>query len=196
MSDADARRWAEMAGSDTTTATSQPSAAADAGPAPQQQFQPPQGKKGKAKKEKRQKPPKVPSASRSRSSSDDVGLLDLGRETRSREQLMQAGAEDLMVALQGSYNLLHAEVPDSSSPDDAQRKIENQLERFDRDIDGDLPNHPIYNGDTLVYFQLRRHYGLVQPGNTQGSLGGLLRRSESIHRGIRGSEERGARRGF
>lgn len=160
---------------------------------PQQQFQPPTGKK--AKKEKRQKPPKVPSASRSRSSGD-ISLLDLGAETRSREQLMQEGAEELMAALQGSYGLLHAEVPDSMSPDDAQRKIASQLDRYDSDNDADVPNHPIYQGDTLVYYQLRRHYGLVQPGNTQGRLGGLLRRSESIHRGIRGSEERGARPGF
>lgn len=194
MSDADARRWAEMAGrgesttTTTTTTTYEPPPAATAAA-------PPADMGKKAKKEKRPKPPKAPSASRSRSSGD-VGLLDLGRETRSREQLMQEGAEDLMAALAGSYNLLHAEVPDSSSPDDAQRKIESQLERYDRDNDGELPSHPIYQGDALVYYQLRRHYGLIQPGNTQGRLGGLLRRSESIHPGVRGSEERAARRGF
>ncbi len=194
MPDDEARRWAEMAGRADTTTAYQPPAAASAAPplAPLDT-----GKKQRATKEKRQKQPKVPSASRSRmSASDDVPLLDLGRETRSREQLMQAGAEDLMAALAGSYNLLHAEVPDSSSPDDAQRKIEQQLGNYDRDVDAELPDHPIYQGDTLVYHQLRRHYGMIQPGNTQGRLGGLLRRGESIHRPVRGSEEARAKRGF
>ncbi len=201
MSDANAQRWQEMAGGAPASAPPAPAPPALASPQPQA-FQPPvEGKKAKkekkdkekGKRERRQKPPKAPSASRSRAHGDDVPLLDLGRETRSREQLMQAGAEDLMQALTGSYQLLHAEVPDSSSPDDAMRKIEAQLGRFATDNDADVPDHPIYQGDALVYHQLRRHYGLVQPGNTQGRLGGSLRRSDSIHKGISAAQERGNR---
>ena len=196
MSDTEARRWAEMAGSDTAT-SAPPAPPAASGPAPTMPAMDTgkKGKKEKVKKEKRQKPPKVPSASRSRSTGD-IPLLDLGRETRSREQLMQEGAEDLMAALGNSYSLLHAEVPDSSSPDDAQRKIEAQLGNYERDPDNELPGHPIYEGDSLVYHQLRRHYGLVQPGNTQGRLGGFLRRRESIHKPFTSGDERGVRQRY
>lgn len=204
MSDADARRWAEMAGSGDATATTTfgaPPVPPESAAAPAEAPMPArdQGKKAKKDKEprreRRPKPPKVPSASRSRlSSPDDVPLLDMGRETRSREQLMQAGAEDLMAALSGSYTLLHAEVPDSSSPDDAQRKIEAQLAKYDPDNDAEIPAHPIYEGDALVYYQLRRHYGLPHPGNTQGRAGGLLRRSDRIQRGFTAADEWGNRR--
>ena len=183
MTDANAQRWQEMSGSTAQMPAGQP-----------QTFQPPPMQDKKAKKERKEKPqkaPKAPSASRTRMSSGEIGLLDMGRETRSRDQLMQEGAEELMAALGNSYGLLHAEVPDSVSPDDAQRKIEAQLGRFQSDSDGLLPDHPIYDGDTLVYFQLRRHYGMIQPGNTQGRLGGFLRRSESIHPNLTAAQERG-----
>lgn len=191
MTDANARRWQEMSGSENAgTATYQPPPAAQAQP---QTFQPPmEDKKAKKqRKEKAPKAPKAPSASRTRVAGGDIGLLDMGRESRSRDQLMQEGAEELMAALGNSYGLLHAEVPDSSSPDDAQRKIQGQLGQYQNDPDSLIPNHPIYDGDTLVYFQLRRHYGLVQPGNSQGRPGGLLRRSESVYRNFTAANERG-----
>ena len=197
MPDDEARRWAEMAGTADTVTTTYDAPPAQASAAPPLPARDSGKKEKKAKKEKRQKPPRAPSASRTREPAmgpaDDIPLLDLKGETRSREQLMQAGAEDLMQALAGSYSLLHAEVPDSASPDDAQRKIEQQLGKYDADIDAELPGHPIYQGDTLVYYQLRRHYGMVQPGNTQGRTGGLLRKAESIRRSFTAADERGNR---
>lgn len=150
------------------------------------------GRKGK--KEKSPKPPKVkkekaPKMRAQRGGSSD--LFALNPHIPTRDELEREAAAELNAALTPSYDLLHKEMPDAASPDDAQQRIAGTLGRIIVDNDAALPRHPVYSGDTLVYTQLKRHYGMIQPGNSLGSMGGGLRRSESIHRNMTAADELG-----
>lgn len=163
-------QWTAMAGGGSA-----PSMTAEMAPPPM--AQPPMAQpaapaaSSNGKKQKREKAPKAPKAAKTRMSATtggsggDIGLLSFAPGP-SREQMEREAADELMAALTPSYQLLRNEVPDAASPDDAQRKIEGQLDRLVPDNDHELPNHPIYQGDALVYYQLRRHYGSPHPGGT------------------------------
>jgi hypothetical protein len=83
-----------------------------------------------------------------------------------REEAEREAAEAVDQALAPSMDLLRAAVPDSSSPEEAWRTIESKLGREVRDPDPQLPNHPVYSGDALVYKQLQRHYGRTSPAGS------------------------------
>ena len=112
------------------------------------------------KRRRREKAPKEPR----RGSRGD--LFALNATTRSRQEIEAEAAAELHAALAPSFQLLHQEVPDSANPDDAQQRITQQLGAAPPDSDAELPKHPIYSGDALVYYQLRRHYGNPHPGGT------------------------------
>lgn len=76
-----------------------------------------------------------------------------------REELEIEGAAELNRAIAPSMERLKAEVPHASSPEEAWRTIESELEEPVPDPDAEVPQHPVYSGDALVYYQLRRHYG-------------------------------------
>ena len=94
------------------------------------------------------------------------GLLDLSDRMPSREEMEREAAAELEAAVAPSWNLLRREVPDATSPADAERKIEAKLGPAPPDVDAGIPSHPIYSGDALVYKQLRRHYGAENPGGS------------------------------
>jgi hypothetical protein len=134
-------------------------------------FAPDEGKGKKKKKEKAPKPPKAEKApkpvrapARKGSSNWDMSLDD----GPSRQQLEQEAASEFWAAVTPAYDLLKSEVPDAASPEDAQRKIEGELGRVGsvNDKDAGIPRHPIYTGDALVYYQLRRHYGSPNAGGS------------------------------
>lgn len=118
------------------------------------------GRKGrkKAKAEKAPKAPKVkaPKPQRQRGGS---GLLSMSDALPNRQQMEQEAAAELTAAMAPSLDLLRRDVPNAASPDDAYRAIESKLGPAPKDIDAELPRHPIYKGDALVYTQLKRHYG-------------------------------------
>ena len=128
-------------------------------------------KAGKAPKEpkapKAAKAPKPPKARGGAKASGGI-MAEVLYEGPSRAEMEQEAAAELQAALAVSYNKLRAEVPDAGSPDDAQRRLESELarERAVPDIDAGIPSHPIYSGDTLVYQQLRRHYGREHAGGS------------------------------
>jgi hypothetical protein len=150
------------------TATMEAAAAAAAAAPPVDE-----GKGRRKKKEKAPKPPKAERApkparavpARSRNPNWD---LSLSNEGPSRQQLEQEAASEFWAAVTPAYDLLKAEVPDAPSPEDAQRKIEGELGRVGTvsDKDAGIPRHPIYTGDALVYYQLRRHYGSPNAGGS------------------------------
>lgn len=130
------------------------------------------GRKEKAPKMKAEKAPKVKaerppkrSGSRAAVETEANWVLTLD-EGPSRQELEQMAAAELFAALAPSYDLLHAEVPDAASPEDAQRRIESQLGPAPRDMDAAIPDHPIWQGDALVYSQLKRHYGKPHQGSS------------------------------
>jgi hypothetical protein len=94
------------------------------------------------------------------------GLLDLSDRMPSREEMEREAAAELDAALAPSWNLLRREVPDASSPADAEQRIEARLGPAPPDVDAGIPSHPIYTGDALVYKQLRRHYGAENQGGS------------------------------
>lgn len=101
-----------------------------------------------------------------------------------REELEIEGAAELNRAIAPSMERLKAEVPHASSPEEAWRAIEGELEEPLADPDAEVPSHPVYSGDALVYYQLRRHYGSPsgagsfrqgwRPGSGGGSLPPIL----------------------
>jgi hypothetical protein len=130
--------------------------------------------KRRRRREKAPKPPKAekapkarkvkePKASRMTARSD---LFALNAPTRSRQEIEAEAAAELHAALAPSFQLLRQEVPDAANPDDAQQKISSRLGKAPKDPDAELPKHPVYSGDALVYYQLRRHYGSPHPGGT------------------------------
>ncbi|MEW6154765.1 MAG: hypothetical protein AB1673_12345 [Actinomycetota bacterium] len=174
--------WAEMAaqgGGGTTTmsppTTSPPAMPPPSSPPPEQaqaQAAPVQPESGKRRK--KEKAPKAPKEARARAPRSSGGpmaedkdwVLSLSEDGPSRQELEQMAAAELFAALAPSYDLLHAEVPDAASPDDAVRKIESKLGPAPSDTDADLPSHPIWQGDALVYQQLKRHYGRPHQGSS------------------------------
>ena len=84
----------------------------------------------------------------------------------SREELARQAAIEFGQAVAPSMDLLKAAVPEASSPEEAWRIIEGRLGKPIKDPDAQLPDHPIYSGDTLVYHQLRRHYGRPHDGGS------------------------------
>jgi hypothetical protein len=84
----------------------------------------------------------------------------------SREEMEREAAAELEAAVAPSWNRLMAEVPDAGSPVEAEQKIQSRLGPTVPDSDAGLPRHPLYSGDTLVYYQLRRHYGSPNPGGS------------------------------
>ena len=130
------------------------------------------------KKEKGPKAPKTPRAPKAarRKAAEGAGA---GHETSrssllaavvepgpSREELERQAAAELEAALAPSYDLLLGTVPGASSPEEAQRAIENQLGPAVPDRDPGIPDHSRWPGDALVYQQLRRHYGNPHPGGS------------------------------
>jgi hypothetical protein len=83
-----------------------------------------------------------------------------------REELEREAAAEFYQAVSPALELLHAAVPDASSPEEASRAIESKLGPAPQDRDAQLPRHPLYSGDTLVYQQLRRHYGEASSGGS------------------------------
>jgi hypothetical protein len=100
-------------------------------------------------------------AERRRSAPAGASLFSLSDAMPSREEMEREAAAELFAALGPSYERLRAEVPDATGPDDAQQKIASKLGPAVPDVDAGIPSHPIYRGDALVYYQLRRHYGQV-----------------------------------
>ena len=86
--------------------------------------------------------------------------------TPSREELEREAAIEFNQALAPSMDLLRAAVPDASSPEEAWRAIESKLGTPLSDPEPELPIHPVYQGDALVYQQLRRHYGRTSPAGS------------------------------
>lgn len=117
------------------------------------------GRKGR-KKEKAAKAPKASKPQRQRGGS---GLLSMSDALPNRQQMEQEAAAELTAAMAPSLDLLRRDVPNAASPDDAYRAIESKLGPAPRDHDAELPRHPIYKGDALVYSQLKRHYGDTSP---------------------------------
>lgn len=97
----------------------------------------------------------------------------------SREEAEREAAMEFDQAVAPSMERLRAAVPDASSAEEAWRAIESRLGPPSTDPDPELPSHPVYTGDTLVYHQLRRHYGRPAPagsfrlGWSPGEQGGL-----------------------
>lgn len=97
----------------------------------------------------------------------------------SREELQREAAAEFNQAMAPSMDLLQAAVPEATSAEEAWKTIESKLGQPLQDSDAELPDHPLYSGDTLVYYQLRRHYGRTSPagsfraGWTRGGGGGL-----------------------
>lgn len=119
------------------------------------------GRKGR----KKEKAPKVkaPKAQRERGTNS---LLSLSDDLPNRQQMEQEAAAELTAAIAPSLDLLRRDVPDAASPDDAYRAIESKLGPAPQDGDAELPRHPIYSGDALVYRQLQRHYGRPHAGGS------------------------------
>lgn len=160
--------WAQAAGRAPTATMPPPpmaTAAAATGPMPDMSDGKKRGKKDKAPKVKAEKAPRAPKRSRSSGSSDANWVLTLD-EGPSREELAQLAAAELFAALAPSYDLLHAEVPEAASPEDAQHRIASQLGPAPSDMDAAIPDHPIWKGDALVYQQLKRHYGKPHQGSS------------------------------
>lgn len=84
----------------------------------------------------------------------------------SREELEREAAAELSQAVAPSMELLKAAVPEASSAEEAWHAIESNLGRPVKDPEPDLPDHPVYSGDALVYHQLRRHYGRTSPAGS------------------------------
>ena len=166
-------RWAQMAGQSGGGGTSTyapPPPPPSATPSAQPPSLEATGKK-RGKKEKAAKAPKPPKAERApkrsaRPTGDDGDWVLTLDEGPSRQELEQMAAAELFAALAPSYDLLHSEVPDAASPEDAQRRIESQLGPAPHDMDAAIPDHPIWKGDALVYQQLKRHYGKPHQGSS------------------------------
>jgi hypothetical protein len=103
----------------------------------------------------------------------------LSGPTKSREELEREAAAEFGQAVSPSMEMLRAAVPDANSPEEAWKAIESKLGPAMKDPDAQLPDHPIYSGDALVYQQLRRHYGRPHIGGSfrrgwsPGSGGGM-----------------------
>ena len=164
-------RWAQITGGGNTA--TMPQGMPDAPPPPQPQPQPqiamPDMKGKKAKREKAPKPPKAERAPRGRSmapvETETNWSLNMA-DGPSRQEMEQIAAAELFQALAPSYDLLHAEVPDAASPEDAQHRIAAQLGPHPRDMDAAIPDHRTWKGDALVYTQLKRHYGKPHQGSS------------------------------
>lgn len=100
------------------------------------------------------------------SADGSINLFDLSGAGPRRDELDRMAAAELGEAIAPSLDLLQMSVPGASSPDEAAREIEGQLGPPVRDPDADIPTHPRYKGDALVYYQLRRHYGRPNPGGS------------------------------
>lgn len=128
----------------------------------------------KAPKQKRQKQPKPQKEVRT---SAFVSMLT--GPTPSREQLEREAAMEFGQVVSPSMEMLKAAVPEANSPEEAWKAIESRLGPAPRDPEAELPDHPIYDGDALVYQQLRRHYGRPHIGSsfrrgwTPGGGGGM-----------------------
>lgn len=86
----------------------------------------------------------------------------------SREEAEREAAMEFDRATARSMQLLTEAVPEASSPEEAWRALERGVGPPAAEPAPELPSHPQYSGDTLVYHQLRRHYG--QP-SAAGSFG-------------------------
>lgn len=166
----DAQQWSELARGNTATIPAEP-VSPQAGPPPE----PPANADGKGRRRRKEKAPKPPKAerapkpSRSRASGGTtagIPLFALDEKGPNRQQLEQEAAAELTAAIAPSLEILRSVTPDAASPEDAYRKIESRLDQPVQDRDAGIPDHPIYSGDALVYYQLRRHYGSPNPGGT------------------------------
>ena len=90
----------------------------------------------------------------------------LSAPSTNREEAEREAAAEFDQAAAPSMELLKAAVPEASSPEEAWRAIESRLGPSLEDPMPDLPDHPQYSGDTLVYHQLRRHYGRTSPAGS------------------------------
>lgn len=84
----------------------------------------------------------------------------------SRQEAEREAAMEFEQAAAPAMELLRAAVPDASSAEEAYRAIESRLGPPVKDPTPELPDHPQYSGDTLVYHQLRRHYGRTSPSGS------------------------------
>lgn len=122
-------------------------------------------KEAKAPKVKAERAPR--SGGRTYTYGAEVRLLDLSENFPSRQELEQDAAAELTAAIAPSLEMLRDAAPNAASPEDAYRQIESKLDPGPpRDMDAELPQHPIYSGDALVYQQLRRHYGSPHAGGS------------------------------
>ncbi|MGH9277294.1 MAG: hypothetical protein ACRD12_04210 [Acidimicrobiales bacterium] len=120
----------------------------------------------KGKKAKREKPPKAPRAPRPGRSEGPTSLFDMSNAGPSKDELDRMAAAELGAAIAPSLDLLQMSVPGASSPGEAGQQIEGKLGPSVADRDAGIPSHPIYTGDALVYYQLRRHYGKPHAGGS------------------------------
>lgn len=166
----DAQEWSERARGNTATIPAEP-ISPQAGPPPE----PPSDAEPKGRRRRKEKAPKPPKAERApkapkmkaaKGTTAGTSLFALNDDLPNRQQLEQEAAAELTAAIAPSLQILRTVTPDAASPEDAYRKIEGQLDPPVPDRDAGIPDHPIYDGDTLVYYQLRRHYGSPHPGGT------------------------------
>jgi hypothetical protein len=127
---------------------------------------PPPAKRGK--REKRAKAPKPPKPPKLRRPGGDGpgSLFDLTSTGPSKDELDRMAAAELGAAISGSLDLLQMSVPGATSPEEAGRALESKLGPPVRDRDAGIPDHPVYSGDALVYYQFRRHYGRPNSGGS------------------------------
>lgn len=104
---------------------------------------------------------------RERSTVKSSAIISLLTEsTPSREEAEREAAAEFNQALAPSMDLLRAAVPDASSPEEAWRTIESKLGQPLNDPDAQIPRHPVWSDDALVYQQLKRHYGRTSPAGS------------------------------
>ncbi len=115
----------------------------------------------KAPKQKRQKVQKVQKEVRT-----PALMSMLTGPTPSREELERQAAMEFSQVVSPSMEMLKAAVPEANSPEEAWRAIESKLGPAPKDPEAELPEHPIWQGDALVYQQLRRHYGRPHIGGS------------------------------
>ena len=134
----------------------------DAG-APIEDQQPKRGKRPSRAERKMQREERKKRQSTVRASA----IISMVNQTSpSREEMEREAAIEFNEAVAPSLNLLQAAVPEASSPEEAWRVIESKLGQPVKDPEPELPTHPVYSGDALVYKQLQRHYGKTSPAGS------------------------------
>jgi hypothetical protein len=121
----------------------------------------------KMQREQMQQQQRAEPKRRERSTVKSSAIISMLTESPpSREDAEREAAAEFNQALAPSMDLLRAAVPDASSPEEAWRTIESKLDQPLQDPDAKLPTHPVWQGDALVYQQLRRHYGRTSPAGS------------------------------